>query len=187
MGNPESSPIVQSAFRSGLVELPILLNSAAIHFTSEAEREEAVLLDARLAKHKSAVIPLPVALGDLSEVRGQRSEARRMRAGDPKVFRARYPWLDSRRIILFLSRIDRKKGLELLLDAFALVSGKDRDVALVIAGDGEESYVRELKESARASSIWFGKREHLRAGRGKGRGSELATASPSLADRSRMM
>jgi glycosyltransferase involved in cell wall biosynthesis len=131
-----------------LIELPILLNSAAIHFTSESEREEAALLDARLAEHKSAVIPLPVELGDLSEVRGQRSEARRMRAGDPKVFRARYPWLNDRRIVLFLSRIDRKKGLELLLDAFAVVRGKDRDVALVIAGEGGESYVRELRDRA---------------------------------------
>ena len=125
-----------------LIELPILFNSAAIHFTSESEREEAALLDGRLSEHKSAVIPLPVALGDLSEVRGQRSEARRMGAGEPKVFHARYPWLDSRRIILFLSRIDRKKGIELLLDAFAVVRGKDRDVALVIAGDGEKAYER---------------------------------------------
>src|SRR5207248_85398 len=132
-----------------LIELPILLNSAAIHFTSEAEREEAALLHARLVEHESVVIPLPVALGDLSEVRGQRSEARQMRAGDPKVFRARYPWLDSRRIILFLSRIDRKKGLELLIDAFVMVRAENKDVALVIAGDGENSYVRELRERAR--------------------------------------
>jgi glycosyltransferase involved in cell wall biosynthesis len=132
-----------------VVELPILLHAAAIHYTSEAERDEAALLDPRIAKHESVVIPLPVALGDLSEVRGQRSEARRMRAGDPKVFRARYPWLDSRRIILFLSRIDRKKGIELLIDAFAMVRNQQRDVALVIAGDGEESYVRELRDRVR--------------------------------------
>jgi glycosyltransferase involved in cell wall biosynthesis len=133
------------------VELPILLGAAAIHYTSEAERDEAALLDRRLAEHESAVIPLPVALGDLSEVRGQRSEASRMRAGDPKVFRARYPWLDSRRIILFLSRIDRKKGLELLTDAFATVRQKNKEVALVIAGDGEASYVRELRDRARSN------------------------------------
>src|SRR5436190_1257566 len=44
------------------VELPVLINSAAIHYTSEAERKEAALLDARLAEHESAVIPLPVAM-----------------------------------------------------------------------------------------------------------------------------
>ena len=132
-----------------LVELPILLNAAAIHFTSEAEREEAALLDARLAKHESAVIPLPVALSDFSEVRGQRSEARRIKASDPEVFRARYPKLNDRRVVLFLSRIDRKKGIELLMDAFAMVRNQQKDVVLVIAGEGEQSYVRELRERAR--------------------------------------
>src|SRR5438067_1417573 len=137
-----------------VVELPILLHSATIHYTSEAERNEAAELNQHLAEHESAVIPLPVALGELSEVRGQRSEARQMRAGDPKVFRARYPLLDSRRIILFLSRIDQKKGLELLIDAFAMVRAENKDVALVIAGDGEDAYVRELQERARRVLEW---------------------------------
>ena len=68
-----------------------------------------------------------------------------MKTGDSKIFRAQYPGLGGRRIILFLSRIDRKKGLELLIDAFAVVREKRTDVALVIAGDGEASYVRELR------------------------------------------
>jgi len=117
-----------------LIELPILLNSAAIHFTSEAEREEAALLDARLAKHESVVIPLPV---------------KPVAKGDPERFLDRYPKLRGRKIILFLSRIDRKKGIELLFDAFAMVRQKNKDVALIIAGEGEESYVRELQEHAR--------------------------------------
>src|SRR5947207_1588033 len=130
------------------VELPVLINSAAIHYTSEAERKEAALLDARLAEHESAVIPLPVAMDDLSEVRGQRSEFRQTKTGNPEVFRARYPQLNGRRIILFLSRIDRKKGIELLIDAFAMVRNQQKDVALVIAGEGEEAYVGELQERA---------------------------------------
>jgi glycosyltransferase involved in cell wall biosynthesis len=52
--------------------------------------------------------------------------------------------------VLFLSRIDRKKGLELLLDAFAVLRNQQKDLALVIAGDGEESYVRELRERAKS-------------------------------------
>ena len=83
-----------------------------------------------------------------------------MRAGDPKVFRARYPWLDSRRIILFLSRIDQKKGLELLIDAFAMVRAENKDVALVIAGDGEDAYVRELQERARRVLETTGPRDY---------------------------
>jgi glycosyltransferase involved in cell wall biosynthesis len=116
-----------------LVELPILLNSAAIHFTSEDERKEAALLDARLAEHESAVIPLPVEPAA---------------NGNAERFLDRYPKLRGRKIILFLSRIDRKKGLELLLDAFAIVRNQRKNVALIIAGDGEHSYVRELRERA---------------------------------------
>ena len=114
------------------LELPILLNSAAIHYTSEAERTEAAELNQKLAEHDAVVIPLPIG---------------RAVTGDAEIFRARYPQLNGRRIILFLSRIDRKKGLELLMDAFAMVR-ENEDVALVIAGDGEESYVRELQEHA---------------------------------------
>ena len=123
-----------------LIELPILFNSATIHFTSEAERQEAALLDARLAEHESAVIPLPIE---------QRAWSTEQGAEKRQQFLLKFPRARGKRVVLFLSRIDRKKGLELLLDAFALVRGKNRDVALVIAGDGEQLYVRELRERAR--------------------------------------
>jgi glycosyltransferase involved in cell wall biosynthesis len=116
-----------------LVELPILLHSAAIHYTSNAERAEAASLDLHLAKHRSATISLPI----------ERAEP-----GDAQVFRARYPTLKNHRMILFLSRIHPMKGIELLLDSFAMVREKHKDVALVITGDGEEAYVRGLRERA---------------------------------------
>src|SRR5207237_4474376 len=100
-----------------------------------AERKEAAEFDYKLAEHGSAVIPLPI-------------EDRRMRPGDAEIFRARYPGLKKHRIILFLSRIDRKKGLELLMDSFALVREKNKEAVLVIAGDGEKAYLRELQERA---------------------------------------
>jgi glycosyltransferase involved in cell wall biosynthesis len=123
-----------------LIELPILLNSAAIHFTSEAEREEAVLLDARLAKHKSVVIPLPI------EHRAWRTEHG---TESGQQFLLKFPRARGKRVVLFLSRIDRKKGLELLIDAFAMVRQRNKDVALIISGEGEESFVRELRERAK--------------------------------------
>jgi glycosyltransferase involved in cell wall biosynthesis len=123
-----------------LIELPILLNSAAIHFTSEAEREEAALLDARLSEHESAVIPLPI------EQRAWRTE---QGAESRQQFLPKFPRTRGKRVVLFLSRIDRKKGLELLLDAFAIVRNQHNEVVLVIAGDGEKSYVRELRKRAR--------------------------------------
>ena len=123
-----------------LVELPILLNSAAIHFTSEGERKEAALLDARLAEHESAVIPLPIE---------QRAWSTEQGAESGQQFLVGFPRARGKQVVLFLSRIDRKKGIELLIDAFAMVRENNQDVALVIAGDGEKAYVRELRERGR--------------------------------------
>jgi glycosyltransferase involved in cell wall biosynthesis len=116
-----------------LVELPILLNSAVIHYTSDAERAQAASLHPHLSEHESVVIPLPV---------------EPVAQGDAERFLDRYPKLRGCRMILFLSRIHPMKGIELLIDAFAMVREKNKDVALVIAGDGEEPYVRELRERA---------------------------------------
>jgi glycosyltransferase involved in cell wall biosynthesis len=99
------------------------------------------LLDARLAKHESVVIPLPIEQGAWSMEQGAKSGQQ---------FFVMFPRAQGKRIILFLSRIDRKKGIELLIDAFAMVRNQQKDLALVIAGDGEESYVRELRERAKS-------------------------------------
>jgi glycosyltransferase involved in cell wall biosynthesis len=52
---------------------------------------------------------------------------------------------------LFLSRLDEKKGLDLLLTAFASVRQQVTGAALVIAGTGDPGFVTDLK--ARASSL----------------------------------
>jgi glycosyltransferase involved in cell wall biosynthesis len=130
-----------------LVELPILLNSAAIHFTSEAERKEAAELNRKLAEHESAVIPLPIEQRAWSTELATASPSNGGQGGESgRQFLLKFPRARGKRVVLFLSRIDPKKGLELLLDAFAVVRQKEKDVALVIAGEGEESYVRELRE-----------------------------------------
>ncbi|NDP22500.1 MAG: glycosyltransferase [Paludibacter sp.] len=49
-----------------------------------------------------------------------------------------------RKRIIFLSRIHKKKGIELLLDAWKLVDTADWE--LLIAGEGKQSYEQELKE-----------------------------------------
>ena len=47
---------------------------------------------------------------------------------------------------MFLSRLDPKKGIESLLDAFAKVHSTDLNCVLVIAGNGDASYEAHLKE-----------------------------------------
>lgn len=119
-----------------LVESRILANAALVHYTSEQERAEAALLG---VKAPSAVIPNPVPTSPTTASAGE--------------FRAAHPELAGREIILFLSRFDRKKGLELLLPAYARVRQKFPRAALVLAGSGDLDLVRALKTQAETLGI----------------------------------
>jgi glycosyltransferase involved in cell wall biosynthesis len=56
-----------------------------------------------------------------------------------------FPQVAGRRCILFLGRIHPKKGLERLLSILPEVIRRHPSVLLIIAGDGEQSHVRDLK------------------------------------------
>jgi glycosyltransferase involved in cell wall biosynthesis len=47
--------------------------------------------------------------------------------------------------ILFLSRIDPKKGIEYLIEAWKILKSQYRDWNVIIVGNGEESYILRLK------------------------------------------
>ena len=71
---------------------------------------------------------------------------------DPKVFYKQFPVTKNKTLILFLGRIDPKKGLDLLAPAFAKVHAKFPQTHLVIAGPDNigfmttvQSYFREAK------------------------------------------
>ena len=114
-----------------IVELPILRGAVRIHYTSKQEQLEAVRAGA--GELSSVIIPLGI---DTSAYRDLPA---------PAVFQARFPAAVGRRIVLFLSRIDVKKGLNLLLPAFKEVSRRHPDSLLVIAGDGDPAYVAALR------------------------------------------
>ena len=64
-------------------------------------------------------------------------------------------------LVLFLSRIDRKKGLDLLVRAFARVLPQAPGTFLVIAGSGDAVYEREVRAQVESSGIganvkWLG-------------------------------
>jgi glycosyltransferase involved in cell wall biosynthesis len=71
--------------------------------------------------------------------------------GDPsaqrEAFLTRFPGLRGRRFFLFLSRIHRKKGCDLLLEAFGRVAGAT-DLDLVMAGPDEEGLQPVLEAQA---------------------------------------
>jgi len=57
------------------------------------------------------------------------------------------------RYILFISRIDPKKGLELLLHAFSKLIKTHENLVLVIAGTGSDYYVNEIKDLAHKLNV----------------------------------
>ena len=119
-----------------LIESRILKDAASLHYTSEQEALEAQQLG---VPHKYFVIPNPVEIPCVENARG--------------AFRSAYPELAGRTIILFFSRLDQKKGLDLLLPAFARVRAAHPEVTLVIAGDGESSFVVKVKQEARRLAV----------------------------------
>jgi len=126
-----------------VLESRILGRAAAVHFTSEAERQEVKLINLPL---RGIVIPL----GAQAEPRG---DVQRLLQDDAK--------LGHHQIVLYLSRLDPKKNIEGLLRAFAAVRSQQDDVVLMIAGDGQPAYVRKLKRLAQALDIephvvWLG-------------------------------
>jgi len=65
----------------------------------------------------------------------------------------RFPELRSKRIVLFLGRINFKKGLDILSTSFARLCRQRDDVHLLIAGPDSEGYGRRVKEWLRAEKV----------------------------------
>jgi glycosyltransferase involved in cell wall biosynthesis len=65
----------------------------------------------------------------------------------------RYPQLAGRNFILFLARVHEKKGVDLLLRAFAASKRLMPGTALVVAGPGDRRTIDSLAQIARASGI----------------------------------
>ncbi len=129
----------------GLVEGPLLARSFAIHCTSEAEALE--VRQAGIEKH-SVVVPNPVSIDsqELEAVRG--------------VMRRRFPSPDVRKWLLFLGRIDPKKGLEVTLRGLARIPADERPV-LLLAGSGNRNYEQGLKRlqgelGLQGDVLWLG-------------------------------
>ena len=119
-----------------VVEGSLIRGAALLHYTSEAERDEAGRAGVQAP---CIVLPNPISHSPAVRCKG--------------VFRAMQPQLAGKNILLFLSRIDRKKGLELLLDSFAALRPSHSGLHLVIAGSGDPDYVDALKARARQLEI----------------------------------
>lgn len=72
---------------------------------------------------------------------------------DAEAFKLACPQVGDRPYLLFLSRIHKKKGCGLLIDAFASVAARDRDLQLVIAGPDQMGWLAKLKAQAEALGL----------------------------------
>jgi glycosyltransferase involved in cell wall biosynthesis len=95
----------------------------------EADHIRALVPEARCEVIPNAVAVNPETLGS----------DRRM------AFAERFPLLKGKRIVLYLSRIHRIKGLELLIPSFARVVQRFPEAHLVVAGPDEGGYKREVE------------------------------------------
>ncbi|RBP45323.1 glycosyltransferase involved in cell wall biosynthesis [Roseimicrobium gellanilyticum] len=121
-----------------LIERPLLNAASAIHYTSDAEQQEASLLNLTA---RPLVIPLGI---DMSAY---------VNLPDRQLFEARFPEAQNRQIVLFLSRIDPKKGIEVLLQAWRQLAPSHPNALLVIAGSGTVEYTSSLKAKAEELGI----------------------------------
>lgn len=108
---------------------PILKNCAGVVCTTQAEAD---LLETYTTRPRKFVVPLPVPT--MTVVRSSRQS-----------FRQRHGIPNDAFVVLFLSRIDYKKGLEFLLPALASVRESFQDVWFVMAGSGDERFVSNIR------------------------------------------
>jgi len=146
-GMEQRRPLAKKFFFK-FIEKPLLDAAAGMHYTSETEAEEAARLSIRAP---ARIVPLGIDLGPFERLPGREIFVSRFfpdsHAGGP--------------VILFLSRLDPKKGIDLLLDAFQSMLSSHPRARLVIAGDGDAAFVRSLKERAAqlglgGSVVWPG-------------------------------
>ncbi|MCX6702716.1 MAG: glycosyltransferase [Candidatus Wolfebacteria bacterium] len=132
--------LMKETFRKGylkkkiytvLLEKRNLEGAAGIHFTSEMEKDEYVGMGFPLKRE------VVIQNGLDKEGLGKESTPD---------FRKKYGIPEDKKIILFLSRISWKKGLDDLIPAFRIVREKEDDVILVIAGGDDEGYRKETEK-----------------------------------------
>lgn len=114
----------RKAVMEALFQNRVLREAAAIHYTAE---EEMRLAAPYAQGAPGVVVPNGLDLAQYADLPA------------PGGFRARHPEIGNRRVVLFLSRLNFKKGLDLLIPAFARAVRRHDDLHLVIAGpdDGQ--------------------------------------------------
>ena len=116
-------------------QYPVLRDALAVLFTTQAERDQA-LLSFRLNRWNGVVVPYGT----------------NRPGGDPTlqkdVFFSTCPEVRNHRFLLFMGRIHEKKGCDLLIEAFSRLSFTNHDLHLVMAGPDQVGWKTTLAKQA---------------------------------------
>lgn len=121
-----------------LLELPMLRRATAMHYTSRMELEEAARFQLR---NRQEIIPIGIDLSPFASL------------PPAAVFTGQFPAAAGKRGVLFLSRIDVKKGIDLLLAAFARVHAAHPETHLIVCGGGSPELVTKLQAAAQSLGL----------------------------------
>jgi len=123
----------------GLIGRRMLESAAFVHCTARAELQQS---QRWFPRGRGMVVPNLMDLAPFTTLPGI-SEAS-----------ARWPQLTRHDVrLLFLSRLNRKKGVEHLIDATARLAREGIDVVAMLAGPADEGYGHELAARARACGV----------------------------------
>jgi glycosyltransferase involved in cell wall biosynthesis len=105
-----------------------------VHCTAEGERRQA---SKWIRSSNLVVLPLPVNLGEYEKLPGSR------------LAKERFSYLDNGNTnLLFLSRLHKKKRPDVLIDVAKELKSHGILSNIIVAGPGDEAYVRELRAKA---------------------------------------
>jgi glycosyltransferase involved in cell wall biosynthesis len=143
------------------LQYAVLRDAQAVFFTTETERDLAKT-SFRPSKWHSVVVPYGIndpeeRRRNAEERKADGEERRKARRGAPaeqiEAFYRRLPKLRGRRYLLFLGRIQEKKGCDLLLMAFAKTAVSVPEADLVIAGPDQAGMQAKLQRLAEKLGI----------------------------------
>jgi glycosyltransferase involved in cell wall biosynthesis len=113
-----------------LFERPFLNRASAIQMLCNSEMEKAQALK---LKAKIAVIPNGIYKADFQVLPG------------PELFLTKFPHTKGKKLLLFLGRVDPKKGLDLLAEAFGKIYRQFPNTHLIIAGPDNIGFSSKIK------------------------------------------
>lgn len=122
---------LKKAVYNFLIEKRNLDNAAAVHYTSQDEMDLAH--GALKIRAPGVVVPLGLDVDEYATLPARGT------------FRSRHPEIGDKFVVLFLGRLNFKKGLDLLAQAYGSIARRRRDVHLVIAGPDEDGYGRRVQ------------------------------------------